>query len=447
MKKKLIFLLLTACFLTLTVFGFTSCNTEEPTKLSAPVVTLSGNVASWEADENADKFEISLDGSLSYVENSVTSKTLTNGQTLKVRAIGDGDNYSTSDWSNSVTYTDGQDSAPQPVKLDTPSVTVSGTGLASWSAVTNASGYVYKINGGTETATSATSLQLTNGQSITVKAVGDGTNYSDSDYSTIKTYTVGGTTPPPTTPTGAPAYLGILASNSQPSQTDGVPNAFAQVQPAYFEGGYRQFGAAAKEYFSDTGNYLTPTAPAESGYKVCSRAGETVYIQIWLNNPEQYSIISMKLNGTKYQVSGGLSSFFIEQGGKHYNCVYVAVTIPSGAHTEKSYTVSDIEYINGTFINPDGTDEFMNDNDTVKIGLPYNKANPVVSDFTPTGVTVNSVSATFNLSDADALTSAVGGWLGIAIYDGYNIVANQAVTLGSNTVTATGRDRESHKRA
>ena len=177
MKKKVLFLLLVVCMVLTALVGLTSCDDDEPTttpqKLSAPVVTLTDNVATWEADTNADKFEISLDGNLSYVENSVTSKTLTDGQTFKIRAVGDGSAYSTSDWSNSVTYT-AVTPAPQPTKLGTPTVTISGEGLASWTAVANASSYVYKINGGAETSTTATSVQLTDGQSIVVKAIGNG---------------------------------------------------------------------------------------------------------------------------------------------------------------------------------------------------------------------------------------------------------------------------------
>ncbi len=75
-----------------------------PTKLSAPTVVLSDDTATWNADVSADKFEISIDGSLSYIENSVTSKKLTDGQTFKIRSIGDGTNYTNSDWSNAVTY-------------------------------------------------------------------------------------------------------------------------------------------------------------------------------------------------------------------------------------------------------------------------------------------------------------------------------------------------------
>ena len=75
-----------------------------PTKLTAPTVVLTDDTAAWSADTSADKFEISVDGNLSYIENSVTSRKLTDGQTFKIRAIGDGTNYTNSDWSNSVTY-------------------------------------------------------------------------------------------------------------------------------------------------------------------------------------------------------------------------------------------------------------------------------------------------------------------------------------------------------
>ncbi|MBO5223113.1 MAG: hypothetical protein J6C23_01210 [Clostridia bacterium] len=521
MKRKISLTLITIFMVLLCICGIACAQPSEgPQKLSAPVVNLTSNVASWQSNSNADRFEISIDGGLSYVENTVTSKALTDGQTIKVRAIGDGIKYTTSDWSNSVTYTqggvtpqptklatptvsvsstglaswnfianasgykykinggaetvinalslqltDGQSitvkaigdgtnyidgdysasqtytastPAPQPTKLGTPNVTISNTGLASWTAVANASSYVYKINGGAETPTTATSVQLADGQSIVVKAVGDGTNYTDGDYSASKTYTA--STP---TPTGAPTYLGIFASNNEPSQADGLPGVFA-VRPMMMSyrmmraGSYRQFGTALDEYFADSNNHFDANFPTESEYEIYSRAGETVYIQIWLNNPSQHTILSLKLNGTKYQVGGGLSSFFVEDNGQHYNCIYVAVTIPSGTYTEKTYTVTDIEYIADTYINADGTDEFMNNNDTVSIGLPYNAENPTISDFNPTSLTINSCSATLNVADASGLLNLSGGWLGIAVYDGYNIITNQSLAIGNNSVSATG---------
>ena len=138
---------------------------------------------------NATSYEISVNNSTNTI--TITQYTLTDGQTFKVRAVGDGTNYSTSDWSNSVTYT-----APaEPTELSAPVVSVNSTGLASWNAVANASGYKYKINNGTEQSTTSTSVQLTNGDSIVVKAVGNGTTYSDSAYSQSVIYTA------PTEPT------------------------------------------------------------------------------------------------------------------------------------------------------------------------------------------------------------------------------------------------------
>lgn len=77
---------------------------SQPIKLTAPVVTLEGDMATWEADLNAESFVISIDGYLSEVENVLTYRKLNDGQTFKIRAIGDGVNYSNSEWSNVVTY-------------------------------------------------------------------------------------------------------------------------------------------------------------------------------------------------------------------------------------------------------------------------------------------------------------------------------------------------------
>ena len=69
------------------------------------------------------------------------------------------------------------------IKLTTPSVVVNNSGLASWVAIENASGYAYKINGGTEVKITGTSVQLRFDDTIIVKALGNGENYLDSDYS------------------------------------------------------------------------------------------------------------------------------------------------------------------------------------------------------------------------------------------------------------------------
>ena len=79
------------------------------------------------------------------------------------------------------------------VVLDTPAVMVDNTGTASWEAVPGASGYEYSINGGATVKTTDTSVTLTEGQSIVVKALGEGA-YLDSEYSESVIYEKGAVT-------------------------------------------------------------------------------------------------------------------------------------------------------------------------------------------------------------------------------------------------------------
>ena len=102
MKQKPSLVVLSLLLLTCCIFSFAACSTtpstKMPQKLSTPQVTLSDDTASWKADTNAERFEISINGELSYLENSVTTKVLLDGQNFKIRAIGDGSNYSNSEY-------------------------------------------------------------------------------------------------------------------------------------------------------------------------------------------------------------------------------------------------------------------------------------------------------------------------------------------------------------
>ncbi|MBO4534334.1 MAG: Ig-like domain-containing protein, partial [Clostridia bacterium] len=157
---------------------------SEPTKLATPQVTVSEQgVASWAAIANASGYKFKLNGGAEESTNAL-SVTLTSGQSIVVKAVGDGTSFSDSDWSASVTYTAGQSDT----KLATPVVTINADGVASWAAVAHSWGYKYKVDGGEEQSTSARSVTLQGGQSIQVKAVGNGSTYTDSDWSQVKTY-------------------------------------------------------------------------------------------------------------------------------------------------------------------------------------------------------------------------------------------------------------------
>lgn len=82
---------------------------KNPILLETPVVILQKNQAIWSLNPHAEKFEIIINTVSSFVEKSTTSQKLEEGQTFKVRAIGDGKRYTNSDWSNVVTYTNEED--------------------------------------------------------------------------------------------------------------------------------------------------------------------------------------------------------------------------------------------------------------------------------------------------------------------------------------------------
>lgn len=73
-------------------------------------------------------------------------------------------------------------------KLSTPVVSLSEDGVASWPSVGNASGYSYVIDNGSPQVTTKTTVQLQNGQSISVMAVSGSVAFLDSEYSTPVTY-------------------------------------------------------------------------------------------------------------------------------------------------------------------------------------------------------------------------------------------------------------------
>ncbi|MBO7177613.1 MAG: hypothetical protein J6V69_00760, partial [Clostridia bacterium] len=105
MKKKLLVCVALVCVTLLVAVGLVACSGgSEPEKLATPVVTLNEDVATWEINIKATQFELSLNGSILKVDNATNTKKLPEGATLKVRAMGDGVKYLTSDWSNTVTY-------------------------------------------------------------------------------------------------------------------------------------------------------------------------------------------------------------------------------------------------------------------------------------------------------------------------------------------------------
>lgn len=180
-------------------------DTNEPAQLATPVVSISSSGrATWQSVKNAKEYCYKIYDGIYLVSTETTPErfaTLESGQTILVKAVADGVNYSDSDFSEAQTYNEEQEEPDtnEPIKLSTPIVTVNSDGWASWESVENAVGYRYIIyssvddlksytNNGAGVVVSAVALNL--GQKIQVQAFADGVNYSNSDLSEAVTYNI-----------------------------------------------------------------------------------------------------------------------------------------------------------------------------------------------------------------------------------------------------------------
>ena len=76
-----------------------------PTKLGDVALTIDNKgLATWEEVENASKYEYTLDGGATYAETTDCAVQLQAGQSIKVRAVGDGVSYRHGNWSETLTF-------------------------------------------------------------------------------------------------------------------------------------------------------------------------------------------------------------------------------------------------------------------------------------------------------------------------------------------------------
>lgn len=190
MKKKIIALLCLVVVIA-TSLTFVACDFNFSVfgkELATPQVTINGDgEARWSAVPNATSYKCNVNGTIN--ETMCIVWRVKDGDSISVQAVGNGSTYKDSKWSTPKTYTKqgGQGGGEgEKTKLATPVVTISEDGLASWSAIANATMYQYII-GSTIGTTTETSIQLEANQSIAVIAIGGG-EYADSDQSVLKRY-------------------------------------------------------------------------------------------------------------------------------------------------------------------------------------------------------------------------------------------------------------------
>lgn len=148
---------------------------------------------------------------------------------------------------------------------------------------------------------------------------------------------------------------------------------------------------------------------------------EDIYINIHINNPDNFEIMSFTLNDKKY------SSYMFEDGSDmetivlKYNVGDVAGII--------EYTIDAIKYIDGTDIK----DVLIDGNKTVMAGVKTE--NQVTANVTNVDIDTNAISFNVNVKDNNALVAFSKGALKAVLYDGFDIVSEKELAVGENAVT------------
>lgn len=170
--------------------------------------------------------------------------------------------------------------APVARKLDAPALKAGTATAASvtvnWTLDPNASSYIYKVNGGAEQklgkVATVTVAELTadTAYTIAVKAAGDGTNFTDSDWASIEVRTTNGTVDP--APTAQTLTLDAQAMSAAglglPTGKDGLTGS----TPATWN--WEGFGFESYLALATSANASAEKVPVLYFYKAAT-AGET----------------------------------------------------------------------------------------------------------------------------------------------------------------------------
>ncbi len=151
---------------------------------------------------------------------------------------------------------------------------------------------------------------------------------------------------------------------------------------------------------------------------------EDIYINIHIDNPDSFEIMSFTLNGKKY------SNYMFEEGSD-METIVLKYNVGSAAGIVE-YTIDAIKYIDGTEIK----DVIIDGNKTVMAGI--RTENQVVASVTDVDIDTNVLSFNVNVKDNNSLVEFSKGALKAVIYDGFSIVSEQDIAIGDNSVTFNG---------
>jgi hypothetical protein len=176
---------------------------------------INDKILTWEEVDNAKSYIIDIDGEeykADEAEYSLDKLIEIKVYEIKIKAIGNGEIYFDSEWSEIIKYTVSMNlNAPSGLEIDDK--------ILTWGEVENAESYIIDIDGMEKTSENANysldELVDIKIYEIKIKAIGDGEIYFDSDWSEVVKYTV-------STNLTAPNGLQII---DKTLTWDAVPNA------------------------------------------------------------------------------------------------------------------------------------------------------------------------------------------------------------------------------
>ena len=208
------------------------------------------------------------------------------------------------------------------------------------------------------------------------------------------------------TSVNVPKYTGMTVSNKMPTaqvltnnNVSLLTNYINQNDPFGKNDGGKHLEELLKEEFSDT-------TAVSGGYY--ANKNSDVYILVHIENPGEYVIQSVKLNGKTF------SSYMFESGS-NMETLILKCNVGEGAET-RDYTIDSIKYLDGD----NAKDVIIEGEKTVTVNVISNN-HPTASVISE-NVAGNSITVTAEITDDQKLISKNGNELYLVVYDGNKLV-------------------------
>lgn len=188
MKKGKLIALLLAIFVICALAACKPVKTKDTVQLAAPTLTVSEKIVSWRSVENAEEYEVFVNGKSVGKQEGLfytLNETTVGEYTITVKALSSNSAYTASEMSEAATIT------IAPTKLEEPFLTSNETTF-TWDAVENAEKYEVFVDGQSVGEQTECTYTLTLGEyktyTVQVKAITTNTQYANSGLSNEKTY-------------------------------------------------------------------------------------------------------------------------------------------------------------------------------------------------------------------------------------------------------------------